>query len=274
MKIVMLTIGFFLGLECFCQKHIITKLWETDTTLAIPESVLPDDGSRLLYVSLIDGEGWGSDGKGEIAILSDNGQIINPKWITGLNAPKGLGRIGNLLYVADNDEVVVVDMKKNAVQDKIRIKGAKGLNDITVDYKKKTVFVSDSRTGMIWRINDYKPELYLSDIKGANGLKFVEGNLFFSKGKALMKADAKKQLVLIAELPAGIDGIEPVGNGDFLVTGWAGCLYYVFSSGEYETLLDTRREKKNAADLGFDRQKRIIYIPSFNGKTVAAYQLK
>ena len=274
MKTIITSICLILTLECFSQTHTITKVWETDTVLATPESVLPDFKNQLLYVSLIDGEGWAGDGKGGIAILSTNGQIVNSNWITGLNAPKGLGRIGNLLYVADNDEVVVIDMKRNAVQSKIRINGAKRLNDITVDSQSKAVFVADSKTGRIWRIIDDRPELYLDSIKGANGLKFVKGNLFFANGKTLMKADAGKQLSRIAELPSGIDGIEPVGNGDFLVTAWSGCVYYVFPNGQFEILLDTRNEKKNAADLGFDPHKRIMYVPSFNGKTVAAYQLK
>lgn len=274
MKVVITTIALFWGLNVFCQKHSVTKIWETDTTLAIPESVLPDFKSQLLYVSLIDGQGWVNDGKGEIAKISMDGKKINPTWITGLNAPKGLGRIGNLLYVADNSEVVVINIEKGIIENKIAIEGAKGLNDITVDRQGNAVFVSDSRTAKIWKIVNGKAELYLDNIKGANGLKFVKGELLFAEGKALMKADTQKQISKIAEVTTGIDGIEPIGNGDILVTGWAGYLYYVYPDGQFEILLDTHDKKRNAADIGFDRKNKIIYIPSFNGRTVAAYQLK
>src|SRR6476661_4309301 len=87
------------------QTHHLQKLWETDTVLAIPESVLLDFQKNILYVSLIDGAPWAVDGKGEIAILNMDGKVLNNKWITGLNAPKGMGKWGNKLYVADVTEV-------------------------------------------------------------------------------------------------------------------------------------------------------------------------
>ncbi len=46
------------------QTHTLEKMWETDTIVAIPESVLPDTKKKILYVSLIDGGPWVSDGKG------------------------------------------------------------------------------------------------------------------------------------------------------------------------------------------------------------------
>ena len=72
-------------------QHQLQKIWETDTTLAIPESVLPDIPNKVLYVSLIDGAPWEADGKGAIGKVDLNGKIINGSWITGLHAPKGLG---------------------------------------------------------------------------------------------------------------------------------------------------------------------------------------
>lgn len=275
MKAVFTSLALLLCCGCFCQKHSVTLIWETDTVLAIPESVLPGFKDKVLYVSLIDGQGWDNDRRGEIARLSLDGKIIDTTWITGLNAPKGMGRIGQLLYIADNSEVAVMDMTKGAVIHKISIEGAKGLNDITVDQKTHTVYVSDSRTSKIWKITHGKPVLYLDHVKGPNGLKFANGALLFAEGKSLMKANAQKKITKIAEVPAGIDGIEPIGNGgDILVTGWAGYLFYVYPNGRYETLLDTRSQKRNAADIGYDKKNKIIYIPSFNGKTVAAYQLK
>jgi hypothetical protein len=59
-------------------QHTLTKIWESDTTLAIPESVLPDPKKAVLYVSLIDGGPWEMDGKGSIGKLGMNGKIINP----------------------------------------------------------------------------------------------------------------------------------------------------------------------------------------------------
>jgi len=255
------------------QGHTLQKLWETDTIVAVPESVLPDPKQNILYVSLIDGGGWDADGKGGVGKLSPDGKSYDATWITGLNAPKGLGMYRGEIYAADIDNVVVVDMNKGVIEKKITIDGASGLNDITVD-SSGNVYVSDSKTAKIWRITNNVPALFLENITGANGLKAIGEDLIFAQGKLLQKADSQKRVTKIAELPNGIDGIEPVGNGDFIVTAWQGYMYYVSASGAVETLLDTHQLKKNTADIGFDAAKRIVYVPSFNGKTVAAYFLK
>lgn len=44
------------------QSHLLVKSWETDTTVAVPESVLFHKDK--LFVSLIDGAPWEDDGKG------------------------------------------------------------------------------------------------------------------------------------------------------------------------------------------------------------------
>jgi len=255
------------------QKHSLEKMWETDTIVAVPESVLPEINKNILYVSLIDGAGWDADGKGGVGKLSPNGKDYNPNWITGLNAPKGMGIVGNRLFVADINTVVVIDLKNGKVDKKIAIDSASGLNDITVN-DKGVVYVSDSRTAKIWKIENDRPELFLSGINGVNGLKCIKDELFIGAGKSFIKANAQKQITNIAQLPEGIDGIEPVGNGDFILTAWVGYIFYVSAGGNIETLLDTHAEKKNTADIGYDADKHIVYVPTFNAKTVVAYQLK
>ena len=255
------------------QQHQLTKLWETDTIVAVPESVLSDFKNNILYVSLIDGGAWDADGKGGVGKLSRDGKKYNGSWITGLNAPKGIGKYNNRLFVADINEVVVIDIKKGTIEKKIPLPGAEGLNDITVA-DNGAVYVSDSRTAKIWKIENDVPSVYLENVKGVNGLKSIKNDLYIGAGKLFVKADAQKELHTIVELPQGIDGIEPVGNGDFILTAWAGYIFYVHANGKFETLLETHEEKKNSADIGFDPGKRIIYVPTFNGKTVVAYQLK
>lgn len=260
-------------LQANAQSHQLEKIWETDTIVAVPESVLPVPKENLLYVSLIDGGGWDADGKGGVGKLSPDGKKYNGTWITGLNAPKGLGMHNNRIYVADIGNVVVIDRKSGKIEKQIAIDGASGLNDITVD-DNGIVYVSDSKTAKIWRIENDQPSLYLDNVKGANGLKFVNGELLFAQGNLLQKANAQKQITQIAKVPQGIDGIEPVGNGDYLVTAWQGYVYYVSANGNVETLLDTHEQKKNTADIGYDAARKIVYVPSFNGKTVAAYRLQ
>lgn len=258
---------------CQSQEHRLERLWQTDATIAVPESVLPDKKDKVLFISLIDGAGWEADGKGGIGKLSPDGKTYNGNWITGMQAPKGMGRQGNRLYAADITEVVVVDIARGVIEKKIPVEGAQALNDITID-KNGIVYVSDSKTGRIWKIENDTPSLYLEHMTGVNGLKSDGNQLLIASGKTFLKADAQKNLTKIAELPQGGDGIEPVGNGDYLVSSWPGYLFYVSANGKVETLLETHSQKINTADIGYDPEQRIVYVPTFNGKSIVAYRLQ
>lgn len=253
------------------QEHTLEKIWETDSVIAVPESVLPV--KDILYISLIDGASWTADGKGGVGKLTRNGKIIDSVWITGLNAPKGMGIVGNRLYVADMQEVIVIDIAKGRIEKKIRIDSAKGLNDITVT-DKGIIYVSDTRGNRIWRLQNDIAELYLDSVINVNGLKAIGDDLYIGWGKSFVKANPQKQITKIAEVLQQIDGIEPIGNGDFILTAWVGYIWYAHADGRIETLLETHQQKKNTADIGYDQQKRIVYVPTFNGRSVVAYNLK
>jgi len=254
------------------QKHTLTKIWSTDAIVNTPESVLPDLKNHLLYVSLIEGGPWDADGVGGIGHMTTNGTAYDSMWITGLNAPKGLGMYKDKMYAADISEVVVVDIPKGKLIGKIPIEGASGLNDITVS-EKGIVFVSDSKTGRIWKLENDKPSLYLENVTGANGLKSVKEGLVYAKGPALMIADDKKQIRQIANVGQDIDGIEPIGNGDYIATSWPGYIFYVHANGQTELMLETHDQKINSADIGYDQVKKILYVPTFFDKRIVAYQL-
>jgi hypothetical protein len=254
------------------QTHSLEKLWETDTIVDVPESALTDATHSFLFVSLIEGGAWDVDGKGGVAKLSLDGKHYNGDWITGLNAPKGLGRWGNHLYVADISEVVVIDIAKGRVEKKIPIAGANGLNDITVD-DNGVVYVSDSRAGKVYRIEKDVPVLYMQDLDGANGLKATPTGLYILANKAVLFADPNKKLRTVCDLPNGGDGVELADNGDLVVSEWVGYVYYVHADGKKELLLDTHLQHKNTADIHYNATTHILYIPTFLGKTISVWKL-
>src|SRR5215510_1772593 len=146
--ILSVAILFCMSAGLFAQ-HSATKLWETDTVLKVPESVLYDADNQVLYASNINGtDGWAKDGNGSVAKIGLDGKIIAVEWVTGLNSPKGLGMYKGKLYAADIDEVVVIDIKKGAIDKKIPIEGAKGLNDISIG-SNGAMYVSDSKNNVI-----------------------------------------------------------------------------------------------------------------------------
>lgn len=251
-------------------QHRVDKLWETDSVLAIPESVLPQ--RECLYVSLIDGGAWEADHKGGVARLDHHGKVLSDTWITGLDAPKGLARYGDLLYVADLSNVVVINIPQNRIDHKIPVPGAKGLNDITVT-SDGTVYVTDTQQSNVFKITGDKPTLYADSLKGVNGIKAVGKLVYLLTGDGMYVSDAPHKVRKLCDLEHGGDGIEPVGNGDFLVTAWGGWLYYVNAAGTKQLLLDTHETNHKTADIGYDSATKTVYVPTFLGKSVAAYRL-
>lgn len=256
-------------------QHQLEQLWLTPD-LPTPESVLyvADKKKPYLFVSLIDGQGNVVDGQGGIATLTPEGEVIEKDWFTGLNAPKGMAVFEDRLYVADLTEVVVIDLKKQALIKKIPIADSVFLNDVAVSTL-GVVYVSDTRTNKVHRIENDQPSVYLENIANANGLKVVGSNLIVGAGNELLLVGPdKKPLVLAKGFAQGIDGIEIAARGEFIVSCWAGLVYYVYSDGRIEQLIDSQAEKINTADIGFDPNTRQVFIPNFFKNSVTAYQLK
>ena len=83
------------------------------------------------------------------------------------------------------------------------------------------------------------------------------------------------QLTTISEgMDPSTDGIEMVKPNEFIVSCWNGVIYYIYSNGSKQILLDTRAQKINTADIGYDPKNRIVYVPTFYKNGVVAYALK
>ncbi len=252
----------------------LTFKWKTDTLLRIPESVLADVQRNILYVSCIDGKPDGKDGIGSIATVSPAGKILNANWVTGLDAPKGMGMYKNNLYVADLTRVVTIDIPTGKIINTTEIEGAQFLNDITVDAK-GNVYISDSSTGKIHMLKDNKVELYFSgtELKGTNGLLALKDGLYvvdFQSG-INYKLSADKKLVKFTETASGADGIIHVGKDEYIVSNWHGELYFVDATGKSTKILDTKEEKISAADIWYDDKSKTVYVPTFFSNSVMAY---
>lgn len=256
------------------QNHTLVKKWVTDTLLKTPESVLFDAKGKILYVSNIDGGPADKDGKGSIGKVALDGKIIATDWVTGLNAPKGMGIYKNKLYVADLTEVVVIDVDKAKIIQHIPVEGSVFLNDITID-KRGAVYVSDSRTLKVHRIEKGFVVTVLQNLQGPNGLLAIGDDLLvLDKGNLVKLMDNGKVSNISEGMDPSTDGIEMVKQNEYIVSCWSGVVYYIFSDGNKQVLLDTRAQKINSADIGYDAKNRIVYVPTFYKNSIVAYELK
>lgn len=259
----------------------LQALWQTDA-LRVPESVLwaqhQTNGSteQVLYVSEIDGKPSEADATGGIAVLNADGSVRHKDWLRGLNAPKGMALYQGKLYIADITELVVVDVASAKILQKITAPDAVFLNDVAVDAQ-GGVYVSDTRINRIYKLEQDKLNSWLDQVEAANGLTVQDGHLYIGAGDKLFKVELAKAEKTLVQVAAGFaeraDGVEAVGNGDFIVSCWAGLVYYVYADGRIKQLLDTRQLKLNTADIGWDATTKTLYIPTFFGNSVQAFKL-
>ena len=140
----------------------LTEIWRLDSELNRPESVTYDTQTNALYVSCIVGKGADKDGNGYIAKVSLQGKLLNKRWATGLDGPKGLAIDNGILYASDIDRLVAIDINSGKIVAKYPAEGATFLNDVAIDAK-GSVYMSDSRSSLIYRLNNGKLSLWLNN---------------------------------------------------------------------------------------------------------------
>jgi sugar lactone lactonase YvrE len=267
MKKILLSIAIVLTCSTLFAQHSLEKIWESDsTTLKSPESVLYDSKSNILYVSSI--------GTGAVVRISTDGKVIKSDWVTGLKSNMGSALFNGLFYTTEPSGLVVIDVEKAAVVKHIPIEGALLLNDVAVDAK-GIVYVSDTRSGKVYRIEDEKASVFTDNIPGANGLLTVKTDLYIVGAATIYKVNSKKEVTKVAEgFENGMDGIVMLADNEFLASNYRGMLYHVKTDGSKQVLLDTRALRIGANDISYNNQTKTLYVPSFFTNRIIAYQYK
>lgn len=237
----------------------LAKKWESDSTLAAPECVLFDKGN--LYVSLVDGGPAETDGKGGVARLDQNGRITGAEWISGLDAPKGLSLWKDKLYVTDISKVVIIDRLFGKIDSNIIVSGAVNLNDISID-ERGVIYVTDPGNGNIYKIQDGVSSIAFSGFKRLNGLTTVGKDLWILSNKRVYHSTDGKRPVRIARMKANGDGIEKIAENLFMISCTDGMIYSMKENGEMNMLLDTRKQGISTADIDYDPERKILYVPT------------
>jgi outer membrane protein assembly factor BamB len=248
--------------------------WETEPVLTTCESVLHDESQDVLYVSNINGAPDAKDGNGFISKVTMDGKVTEQEWVKGLNAPKGMGLKDGTLYVADIDKVHEIDTKSGKITRSHTVTGAKFLNDIAVDNGK--VYISDSRGGSVYVLEDGKVSAWMTDLQGPNGLFTENGKLLMAlwDQKTLNTVDASsKEVTLRTDSLENPDGIEAIGNDEYLVSSWNGMVHHVDSDWNKTLVLDTRQDSVSAADIEYVKSKNLLLVPTFFKNKVMAYEV-
>jgi hypothetical protein len=272
----------------------LQPLWTLTGDFASPESAYYDAQSNTVFVSSINGQVLEKDGNGYISRLSPDGKMVNAKWVTGLNAPKGIRSLGGTLWVTDIDEVVSIDIATARITAHVKVEGAQFLNDLATALD-GTVYASDSNLARIYAVRDGKSSVFVEgadQVDVPNGLlvdgtRLILGTIGVSRTRAggpgrsagpppsghlyAFDLKTKQRTQLTKDAVGGIDGIEPDSRGGLLITDVIGArLLHVAASGQTRVLA---KFAGGGADFGYIGSKRIAVVPFLAANSVAAYDL-
>jgi len=253
----------------------MTEAWSTSKDLKVPESVMYDKASIMLYVSSINGRPTEKNRMGFISKISLDGQIDTLEWVGGLNAPKGMGIKGNVLYVTDIDRIHAIDKNKGRIIKTYDVSGAKFLNDIAIDAG-GNIYITDMVTNkvLVLKNNEVNTWLHLNDYVKPNGLFMEDPDLLVGTADGLLRINLHTKVIKM-EIPhkGGIDGLKKVEKGKYIVSDWKGKIQLMEKGKDPMVLLDTTNKKINAADLEYISDKKLVLIPTFFDNRVVAYKL-
>lgn len=262
------------------QAEGLEKLWETEKSFKIPESIVYDSRRNCFYVSNYDGYNPSNNqGKQSVSKVMLDGRAVNLKWASGLNNPSGMAVSENKLFVVERQNLVEIDPDTGKIVNRHPIPQPGFVNDVAADAS-GNLYISDSSKHVIYRFSEGIIAEWVKgdEIRNPNGLHVEGKNLIVgNNGDNCLKAvDLEtKEIATIMNLGPGIiDGIRSDGQGNLIVSHWEGKVYRISPEGTAEKLLDLTVPKTNTADLEFIQEKGLLVIPTFSGNRVLVYRLK
>jgi hypothetical protein len=286
MKKLVTLLSVFVGATGVASAAAPELLWET-TGLIGPESVVFDGARNQFYVSNMGTHDTGqTPHDGFIARVSADGKLLEQKWVTGLDNPKGLALVGDRLYVGDDNDLVEIDVAAGKISARYAPEDGPGVfNDCTADAD-GNVYVCSGRLDTVFRLHEGKfaPWFKLDKAKtgGLNGLKAEKDRLLLG-GWSVRDASGKEQVghisfVTYADKTLGrighqpichIDGLEPDGQGGYTTTDWqTGDVLHVSADGVPTPIMKLVR---GSADHTYLIAKRELIIPLMNDNVLRAY---
>jgi hypothetical protein len=254
----------------------IEALWKTSAEFKTPESVYYCKKQKAIFVSNINGKPLEKDNNGFISKLTPDGNIIKLEWVKGLHAPKGMGIYKERLFVTDIDRIAEIDIQSEKLIRFYNVPNAKFLNDIVID-RFGNIYISDMQTNIIYKLYNgvVKEWIRIEGVNRPNGLSIMNGFLFIGTNEKIVKVNLTDRVQSDYILnTGGVDGLICFEKSKLIYSDWSGNLYLAGLGKETKKLLDTTPLKINAADIGFDYEKKIIFIPTFYDNRVMAYRLK
>ena len=243
--------------------------WVATGEFCEPETVLPLPDNTLLVSNVC---GINESGKGFLTLLDANGQVLDWRLVEGLDAPLGMARLADRLYLVDNNRLKIFAWPEYDLLETVDLETSVA-NDIAVAAD-GTVFVTDTaRHQVIERSPDGAQSVLTGDARftGANGIALHMGHLYIG-GKRLWRVDLSSRSVetIGPEWLTDIDGIEFEADGTLQVTPVGGPLIRYRSGQDIEILAG---EGISSANHGYADELQLALIPTGYDNSVIAIRI-
>ncbi len=253
----------------------IKEIWSI-ADLDCPESVVYYPKEDIIFVSNINGEPYEHDKNGYISKIKPNGDIVDKKWIATLDAPKGMAIFNNFLYVADINQLVVIDINKSEIVNRVEIPEADFLNDVEKD-EFGNIYISDSSSnpGVIYKYSSGKVEKWISSekIRRPNGLLSVNDTLYvgsFANGDLSKVNLLTKKITFVGNFINAIDGITIVDSTNIILSNWFNKIALVDNFSVSHKI----KCNHNCADIFYLKDYQSLLIPTFFNNKLIAYKIQ
>ena len=158
---------------------------------------------------------------------------------------------------------------------RVPINGAVALNDLAIG-DDGTVYASDTGGNAIYALRNGTIETVADNLDTPNGL-WVDGDRLLITRWTPRTVDwldlGTQALTPMAQGIAGPDGLEAVGDGSYLASGFDGLIYHVHADGGKTLLLDTSGDGIRAADIDYVPAERLLLVPTMQSNRLMAYRL-
>lgn len=277
-----------LAISSYSHASELAAIWEIDG-FKMPESVVWDKHRDQGYVSNMNMNPFDRDANGSISLIQSDGKTHQIDWITGLHSPKGMELIGNFLYVADVNELVVINVETASITARYSAPKSPVLNGITKT-KDGDIYVSDWTGNRIYKLHEQEllEWLHSPKLESPNGL-FAKGKYLYvaawgknpkpdfstqTSGKLKrisLKTKAIEDLYPNDKTFMNLDGIHRKKSSWLVTDFMKGDLIVLDKNGRVSQRYNIGQ---SAADFFYQDKGKLVIVPFLMQNRVTAYQLK
>lgn len=256
----------------------LEKKWETRPLLQECRSVLYDAEHQMIYASCINGRPTKRDGNGYLSRVDLTGAILAVKWVTGLDAPKGMTIWRSNLVVVDIDRLIIINRDTGRTLQNLKVPEARFLTDAAA-CKDRFLFLSDT----------FGEKIFVFDGETVTPLpphrKIISPSALAVQEDWLVVGSYRNDRVVALHCESHrvkflfkgflkTDGLVSLNDeGDWLVSELTGTVSKVRVKGDQVLLLDTRSRQINSGDIDYVPDKGILLVPTFFSDRVVAYEI-